>query len=285
MPTSPRVDTESKGIVRRFLDDVSDYETMCKKFLATPGSVTSDFLNKSPKGAARAANVIARILPASARKPWQLDPPNRAAAWRFLAIPGRQPLLKPYQIDGEENHDFALHEHRSVMVSSLVMLNEQMSGEPGYVAITQHALGRLCQRGGARTKEEITKKVLALHDDLGRLPISLAEEIRSRPNDHVTWFPSTDGAWALESLAITTNSSIGRTEDILLVARTWLSQDDLVGEQEVESNRIRGSLLPDIHHPDAAASMDGPFSAFYQFQFARHHPAYPAPAGRLPQRR
>lgn len=269
MPTSTRVDTESKGIVRRFLTNVGDYDAMCRKFMATPASVRSDFRNKAPKGATRAAGIAARILPISARTPWLLDTSNSAAAWRFLAIPGKQPLLKPCSVDEEEHHDFALHEHRSVMVSTLIMLNEDVSADPGYVAVTQHALGRLCQRGGARAKDAISQAVLALHDDIGRLPIALAEEILSRPDGHVTWFPSTGGAWALESLRVQTNSPIGLTQDLLLVARTWLSHDDLVGGPEVESNRIRGTLLADIRDTNAAASINGPLSAFYELRLAR----------------
>lgn len=270
--TAVPVDNESKGIVRRFLADASEYETVSQKYFKAASRFSSDFANKGPTGTIRAAAAAARMLPASTRKPWFLDIANRAAAWRFLARSRRGPMLSACAVD-DEGHDFALHEHQSVGIAVLVMLNEDIQVVPSYTVVTQHALGRLCQRGGARTNDAITKAVLALHDDIGLMPISEAVDLLSRPEGQVLWFPSAYGAWALETLKVHTDSNLGGSDEgFRLVARTWLSRDELMGDQELQVDRVRNGLLSGIDDPNATASMDGPLSAFSGIRDARRRP-------------
>ncbi len=272
MLTSVPVDNESKGIARRFLADASEYETVSQKYFNAASRFKSDFANKGPKGAIRAADAAARMLPASVRKPWFLDIDNRAVAWRFLARSRRGPMLRAYEADGE-GHDFALHEHQSVGMAVLAMLNDDIHLGPSYTVVTMHALGRLCQRGGARTNDAITKAVLALHNDIGRMPTSEAVELLSRPEGQVLWFPSTHGAWALETLKVYTETNSGVSdEEFRLVARTWLSRDELMGDQEFQVDRVRNGFLSSIGDPNAAASMDGPLSVFSVIRGARRRP-------------
>jgi hypothetical protein len=261
------VDNESKGIVRRFLaSHLGVYEKLSQKFVDSASRYTSDFTNKANKGAARAAVAAARVLPAAARHPWLLDLDNRVAVWRLLATTRKGALRQCAAED--EGHDFALHEHRSLRVAAFGILEQDVCAVPGYAMVTQHALGRLCQRGGARTENAIREAVLALHDDIGRMPIATAEKLLSRSEGETFWFPAKNGAWALDTLRVSTESNYGETMDYLVAARTWLSHDELDDEKAREADGIRAGLLRGIGDPNAAASTDGPLSTFREIQIA-----------------
>lgn len=137
-----------------------------------------------------------------------------------------------------------------------------------YVHVTKHALGRLCQRGGARTECDLENAVLTLHSDVGRLSAHTATPLLSASEGETIWFPSEQGAWGLEWRSVDVparsldvpDSAHEYRPDMWLVARTWLHRDGLEPAKEDQAGELTAALLKGPFEPGAMAAIGGPLS-------------------------
>src|SRR5262249_8706002 len=150
-----------------------------------------DLLHKKGKGAARAAGHAQQLLPRGIRTPWLVDEAERVMVWRFLSSNYTGAVI-------QTERDPSLTDDPVLLACAVGLVRGVACNGQSYASVSKHGLGRLRQRGGARSEDEMGQAVLALHDDIGRMSgeFLLQRLTRALPEKRLL-FPANGGAWGL----------------------------------------------------------------------------------------
>jgi hypothetical protein len=190
------------------------------------------------KGKVGAARAMARIVAGMPVQPFFSE--RGIAAFRYL-----KPVAEvPAAIGGE----FDSGDQQQAIVMQAVLINSgrvgRLSREPFGAIFTFHALGRLLDRSGFAA--DPIAAMFEAHDALLVLPPTEGRKVLDL--QHVR-LPAAGGAF------LATIRHVGTGEAPLVVARTWLSQDQLRDDQAADVSLWHDLIeqTTQLRHPDAGA--------------------------------
>lgn len=255
-----RVETESQAKANQILRAHRGvFERVESQFLQRAATPAADFMRKKKKGALRAAGHAQKLLPLADRTPWLFNMDARVMVWRFLSSQETGAFVERNEVGST---DWSLTEDPALTVFVAGLVGGSSCICQSYVAVSRHALGRLHQRGGARTPDDLGRAVLDLHDDIGKISTSgFLGPLSQAAADGKLLFPAKGGAWLMSLIPLkAANDESG--PELSLFARSWLSDDDMSEDDEGQVEMLRGELLLSANDADAVASVGGPLFPF-----------------------
>jgi hypothetical protein len=269
------VDTESQGKAKQILRaHCNTFHRVNSEFIKRANVHAADFMHKKSKGALRAAAHAQKLLPLADPTHLLLDMALRVMVWRFLCTQEAGAF-----VERNENKpmDWSLTADPALTVFVAGLIGGAACIGQSYVSVSKHALGRIHQRGGVQTVEELGQAVLNLHDDIGNMSTDCFFELASRAAvDGTFLFPAEGGVWLMSLVELEPISEEGHPE-FSLFARSWLSEDDMSPDSERQVEMLRKEVLTGAGGTDAAASVRGPLFPFLSRVPRTDHPATSRP--------